>query len=120
MTGARKKLGAWGESVAATYLEAHGYQIVARNWRCTAGEIDLVAQKAGWLAFVEVKTRRDALPENNITRRKARKLIELALSYLLENDLDDVEYTIDVIAVELDRAYKVVRCEHYEGAVGEW
>ena len=55
----RKKLGAWGEKVAATKLEADGYRVVARNWRCQQGEIDLIAQAGdGLLAFVEVKTRR--------------------------------------------------------------
>ena len=46
-TGHRKKLGRWGETVAAHHLEAQGYEIVERNWRCREGEIDLVARMSG-------------------------------------------------------------------------
>ncbi|MCO5184911.1 MAG: YraN family protein [Anaerolineae bacterium] len=120
MTNAHKKLGAWGESVAATHLEAHGYTIVARNWRCPVGEIDLVAQKGALLAFVEVKTRRGGNPEDQITPRKAQKLLETAQTYLLENNLDDIDFSIDVIAVALDRSGKLLRCDHYPNAVTAW
>ncbi len=59
-TDSRRRLGAWGEKVAAVHLEAAGYLIVERNWRCREGEIDLVAQDGDIVVFVEVKTRRDA------------------------------------------------------------
>ena len=55
-----KLLGAWGESLAADYLRAHGYEILAANYRCRGGEIDLIAQKGRFVAFVEVKLRADA------------------------------------------------------------
>lgn len=119
MTHARKQLGAWGEKVAATKLEADGYRIVARNWRCEYGEIDLIAEKAGAFAFVEVKTRRGGLPENQITARKAYKLGQLAYFYLGEHDLDDSVFTIDLMAIEIDRAGKLVRCEHVPDVIGE-
>ena len=57
MADGRKRLGAWGESVAAHSLEAQGYRILDRNWRCARGEIDLIAQAGAELVFVEVKTR---------------------------------------------------------------
>ena len=124
MSNTRKQLGNWGESVAAHHLEANGYKIVARNWRCSVGEIDIVARKAEALAFVEVKTRKGTnagTPEDAITPRKAQKLILLAQTYLYEHDLDEEsEYSIDVIGVELDRAGKLLRCEHWENAVSEW
>lgn len=124
MTVDRKKLGAWGESVAATHLEANGYMIVARNWRSRIGEIDLVAQKGAALAFVEVKTRRGrshGTPEDAITPRKAQKLMQTVQSYLSENDCDeDLDFSIDVVAVELDRGGKVLRIEHLVNAVSEW
>ncbi len=68
----RQRLGRWGEGVAATHLEAHGYTILARNWRCAAGEIDLVARDGETLVFVEVKTRRGrayGAPEEALTPR---------------------------------------------------
>ena len=121
--GERKKLGAWGEKVAATHLEANGYRLVARNWRCQQGEIDLIAEADdGLLAFVEVKTRKGqamGTPEEALTPHKSRKLIELAQIYLGEHDLD-VDWRIDLVAVELDNSGKLLRCEHIPNAVLGW
>lgn len=119
----RKKLGAWGEKVAATRLEADGYRIVARNWRCRDGEIDLIAQAGdGLLTFVEVKTRKGramGMPEEALTPHKSRKLIELAQRYLSEHNLD-VDWRIDLVAVELDNGGKLLRCDHIPNAVLGW
>ena len=111
----RKQLGAWGESVAAHNLKAQGYRIVQRNWRCRHGEIDLVAQAGDTWVFVEVKTRRGrafGTPEEGVSPHKLRKLFELGQHDLLANDLDDVEWRIDLVAVELDSRGKLLRCEH--------
>lgn len=118
----RKKLGKWGESVAAHHLEAKGYTIVARNWRCTLGEIDLVARADDLFIFVEVKTRRGLAmgsPEEALTAVKAQKLLKLAAFYIAENDLD-VDWQIDLVAVELDATGKLLRCEHIPQAVLGW
>ncbi len=119
----RKKLGAWGESVAAHNLEAQGYRIVTRNWHCQQGEIDLIAQaNDDLLIFVEVKTRRGrdmGSPEEGLTPRKSRKLIQLAQIYLANHDLD-VDWRIDLVAVELDKSGKLLRCEHIPNAVLGW
>lgn len=123
MSGHRQRLGAWGERVAALHLEAHGYTIVARNWRCPQGEIDLVAQRGAHLALVEVKTRRGqgaGLPEEGITPRKAAQLRRLAEIYLAEQALDEVSVSLDVVAVELDEAGRLLRCEHWPHAVEAW
>lgn len=119
----RKQLGAWGESVAATHLQSKGYRILQRNWRCARGEIDLVAQAGDVLVFVEVKTRRgrkSGTPEEGVTPHKARRLLDLGQAYLYENDLDDVEWRIDLVAVELDGRGKLLRCEHIPNAVMGW
>jgi len=58
MTDGRAALGRWGEDVAAQHLAASGAQVLARNWRCREGEIDLVVRDPdGTLVFCEVKTR---------------------------------------------------------------
>lgn len=119
----RKKLGAWGEGVAAQHLEALGYEIVSRNWRCRHGEIDLIARAGSVLVFVEVKTRRGrafGTPEEGLTPRKSRRLIELAQWYLAAQDLEDVEWRIDMVAVELDTSGNLLRCEHIPNAVLGW
>ncbi len=124
MTNERKKLGAWGESVAATHLEANGWTIVERNWRVREGEIDIVAQRGGRLALIEVKTRRGRTagsPESAITPRKAQKMLLVAQHYLSQNDLDDeTDLSLDVIAVELDYSGKLLRVTHHENAVTAW
>lgn len=118
----RKKLGAWGESVAAHHLEAKGYQIVERNWRCGLGEIDLVAKSGTDYIFVEVKTRRGkrmGSPEEGLTAAKSKKLLQLGTQYVVEHDLD-VDWQIDLVAVELDDKGKLLRCEHIPQAVLGW
>ena len=122
MKNHRKKLGAWGEGVAAHQLEADGFTIVARNWRCRYGEIDLIAQKGELVAFVEVKTRKGrdmGAPEEALTARKGKKLMQLAQFYVAEYELD-VDWRIDLVAVELDKSGKLLRCEHIPNAVLGW
>lgn len=123
MSNARKKLGAWGEEMAAQKLEAKGYQIIERNWRCNRGEIDLVAQAGQTVVFVEVKTRRGrkmGAPEAGLTSYKSNKLLQLGEIYVQENDLSDVNWRIDLVAVELDHSGKLLRCEHIPNAVLGW
>ncbi len=118
----RKKLGNWGERVAATHLESQGYRLIARNWRCRHGEIDLIAQVGELIIFVEVKTRRGqemGAPEEGLTPAKSRKLIALAETYMAEHDLD-ADWRIDLVAVELDKTGKLLRCEHIPNAVLGW
>ena len=73
MTQQRRRLGQRGEQLAAERLAAMGYEIVERNYRCKAGEIDLVARQGGGWVFVEVRTRRGdrfGTPEESVTARK--------------------------------------------------
>jgi putative endonuclease len=122
MTQSRKRLGAWGESVAAHRLEAEGYRIVDRNWRCAQGEIDLIAQTGAELVFVEVKTRKgkeSGSPEEALTPTKQKKLMQLAQIYVEEQNLD-VDWRIDLVAIELDNSGKLLRCDHIPNAVLGW
>lgn len=123
MSDARKKLGAWGEDMAAHTLEAKGYEILDRNWRCNRGEIDLVAQAGQTVVIVEVKTRRGramGAPEAGLTPYKSNKLMQLGEIYVQENDLTEMNWRIDLVAVELDRSGKLLRCEHIPNAVLGW
>ncbi len=123
MSDSRQQLGRWGEQLAARHLETQGYQILKRNWRCRRGEIDLVAQADDVLVFVEVKTRRGQVygsPEEAVTAHKRQKLLQLGQFYLMEHDLDDVEWRVDLVAVELDQKGELVRCDHIPNAVWAW
>ncbi len=116
----RRGLGRRGEELAARHLAAKGYQIVARNWRCEAGELDLVAQDGEeCLVMVEVRTRRgEALgsPEESVTAAKQERLITLAEAYVQEYEWGG-DWRIDVVAVEMDRRGRLLRVDHYENAV---
>ncbi|MGB8645369.1 MAG: YraN family protein [Anaerolineae bacterium] len=120
-TRARKNLGDSAERVAALYLEEHGFRILARNVRTREGEIDLIAEDADGLAFVEVKARRGTSygsPEEAITPRKQLQLVRLADAFMArEAALAGRPWRIDVVAIELDRAGKVVRLNHIKNAV---
>jgi putative endonuclease len=120
VTQARRKLGQRGEILAADWLAALGYAIIARNYRCQAGEIDLVARYGGRWVFVEVRTRRGdrfGTPEESITPRKRRHLIASAQNFLLENDALDADWRIDAVAVVLAADGQVQRVDVVENAV---
>ncbi|MEG0829964.1 MAG: YraN family protein [Anaerovoracaceae bacterium] len=80
-----KRIGKLGENTAAEYLKGDGYQILCRNFRCRAGEIDIIAMKGYNLAFVEVKTRRTNIygtPGESVTPFKQSHLKTAAQYYL--------------------------------------
>ena len=115
MADARRKLGQWGEDQAGRYLEAHGCQVVMTNWRCTAGEVDLVVQDGAWLAFVEVRTRRGrtyGTAEESITATKLARMAAVAESYVYEHEWEG-DWRLDVVAIEV-RAGQVPGIEWYK------
>lgn len=117
MSGQNRKIGQWGESVAAGYLEKRGYNLIARNLRTPYGEIDILAEKDGQIIFVEVKTRTSSSlgpPEISITPRKQEHMLAAAEYYAQENNLD--HWQIDVIAVEGQPGKQPV-FTHFENAI---
>lgn len=115
----RQGLGRRGEDLAAQHLMAKGYQILARNWRCGGGELDLVAREGNCLAMVEVRTRRGqklGTPEESVTEAKQARLVALGQAYVQEVGWPG-DWRIDVIAIEMDRRGRLLRLEHYENAV---
>lgn len=119
---AGKILGASGERFAATWLEAHGFYIVDRNWHCPYGELDVIARSGDELVFFEVKTRRGrrmGAPEEAVTRAKRRRLILAAQTYLAERGCEQAPYRIDVLAIELTPSGTLVAVRHYPRGV-EW
>jgi putative endonuclease len=119
---ARMRLGSGGERLAASWLEARGYIIRGFNWRCPYGELDVIAEQAGELVFVEVKTRRGAAmgaPEEAVTAQKQRRLIAAAQAYVQAYALEDQPFRIDVVAVQLARSGKLLEVRHYPSAVAQ-
>jgi putative endonuclease len=116
--GDRGALGAEGETRAAALLEKRGYRILARNTRSGGVEIDLVAQRAGLIAFVEVKTRRSrrfGSPELAVDARKQARLVRGAAAWLRENRRRARAVRFDVIACEVD-PHAGWQLRHIEGA----
>ena len=110
-----KETGAIGEHKASLYLKNHGYKILERNFRAKTGEIDIIAQKDGVIAFVEVKTRgRNAviLGREAVTPSKQRKIIKTALYYLSANNVTFLQPRFDVIEITVKERVKVVHIEN--------
>lgn len=99
----RIALGKWGEDVAVGYLERTGYQVLARNWRCREGELDIVALGGGALCFVEVKARSGVgygFPAEAVTPVKARRIRRLAMRWLAEcRPLGRYDLRFDVVSI---------------------
>lgn len=100
----RIRTGRQGEDLAAGYLERAGYRIIERNYRCLFGEIDLVARDGGTIVFIEVKSRRSdrfGPPQASVGPKKQKKMSQIALHYLEQNQLHACKARFDVVAVSL-------------------
>ena len=98
----RRDLGTAGETKAADWYEAHGYEILDRNWRVREGELDLVVGNDTAVAFCEVKTRRGdrfGLPAEAVTVRKQQRLRLLAGRWLAAHATSARLLRFDVAAV---------------------
>lgn len=106
MSTARLRLGRQGEKMARQHLERAGYAIIAANYRCPWGEIDLIAREGAELVFVEVRTRRSqdyGPPPESITAAKREHLRATALDYLQkhrpESGAAEIPWRIDLISI---------------------
>ena len=110
-------LGSYGEAVAARHLTEQGMVLLDRNWRCDAGEIDLVLRDGPVLVVCEVKTRRgDAYgaPHEAVDATKAARLQLLAARWAEHRGVRPPEVRVDVVAV-LAPASGAARVDHVRG-----
>ncbi|MEG0779906.1 MAG: YraN family protein [Oscillospiraceae bacterium] len=110
--------GTWGEEAVAAFLRERGYDIVAGQWRCRYGEIDLIARGGGYLCFVEVKLRSNlscGLPREFVDARKQKKLRTAAAFYLSTHDPDEPA-RFDVAEVYTDGGHTATRIAYLEDA----
>ena len=116
---ARAALGRYGEDLAVPHLEAAGLEILARNWRSRAGELDVVAREGRAVVFVEVKTRSGTgfgMPAEAVGQVKARRIRQLACAWLVEHrppGADDLRFDVISVVRESGRAPVV---HHLRGA----
>lgn len=117
----QQTLGAKGEALAVQFLKREGYSIVATNWHCRYGEIDIVARMNQTWVFVEVKTRQAMTTDTafaGITAAKQKKFVKAVHLYLAEHKLDDVIWRVDAMAIALPRSRQPI-IEHVEDAL-DW
>ena len=113
----RGDLGRRGEAVAEEFLRTNRYTIVARNYRCRAGEIDLVALDGPILVFVEVRSRRGIVagtPLESVDGRKQAQVARVARHFLAARGWHDRDARFDVIGIRFDHEPPAV--EHVRGA----
>ena len=118
------RIGAIGEELARHHLEAKGYRVVATNYRCRWGEIDLVARDGREWVFVEVRARRSGAygsPEESLTEVKARHLTLAAQDFLSRHEgaEADPEWRIDLVAIRLGAGRRVISIQHLTSVVSE-
>mgnify|MGYP000206260102 CR=1 FL=1 len=109
-------LGKKGEQLAIDYLVKKGYTIRDKNWRFQKAEVDIIAEKEGVLAVIEVKTRSTDYfgdPQDFVKPKKIKLLVSAINEYVISKDLD-VEVRFDIIGIIKNE--KGTRIEHLEDA----
>jgi putative endonuclease len=105
------------ERAARDYLAGLGYAVRETNFRTRFGEVDIIAEKDGWLVFVEVRARRAGSlvgPAESLTAQKLRRLLQTALEYCAARPELPLRMRFDLVGIELDRAGRPGRIEHLE------
>lgn len=100
--GRNQTLGALGEQHATDHLLDSGWEILHRNWRCRAGEVDIIAREGDTVVFVEVKTRNTVVsghPLEHVGYHKLRTLRGLAVAWLSSRKEWIPHFRIDVIGI---------------------
>jgi putative endonuclease len=113
----RQLLGKEGERVAEQYLRKKGYRVVERNYRCSAGEVDLIVLDRRVIVFVEVKTRTDhrfGTPLEAVEFRKQHKMIQAAQFFLSQKKLHQRDARFDVVGISWPGGEPLV--EHVQNA----
>ena len=108
-----------GEDAAVRYLKKRKYRIVARQFRNTIGEIDIIARQGKTIVFVEVKTRRSdsaGQPSEAVTPTKQRQITRVALSWLKDNDWLNRPARFDIIGIIWADDDKSPEIRHFENA----
>lgn len=108
MSFARKKLGEGGEEIALRFLKKRRFKIVAQNYRCKFGEVDIIARDPdNILTFIEVKTRSSrthGTPQEAVHLRKQEQISRVALEFIQRYGLENQRARFDVVAVQLSSA----------------
>ena len=116
-------VGASGERIAALLLEQAGCRIIARNWHCRGGELDLVALDGETLVCVEVRVRTgtaNGSAAESVIGVKTKRVLHAVVAFLdAHPEHADRLVRIDVVAITLDRAGTIIETAHFRDALAE-
>lgn len=129
MVTKKRLLGDFGELNARMFLVKHGFKIIRSNYTKRCGEIDIIARKNDSIHFIEVKTvSRETIygnqsfskgqsvyrPGENVDRIKLLKIQKTANLFILENNLNNIDFQIDLITVVFVRGWERPLIEYFE------
>ncbi|NPV25902.1 MAG: YraN family protein [Firmicutes bacterium] len=115
----KRLVGQMGEEAALSYLLKNGYRLLARNFRCRLGEIDLITADGEHIVFVEVRARTSNLfgsPLESVTDRKQVRVRRVAEYFILRRGLAYHQVRFDVVSVQLNADGQVKHIQHIKGA----
>ena len=118
----RKSTGDLGERLAVDFLRKRGYRILETNFRCRAGEIDIIARQGDTLVFVEVRTKTNldfGSPEESLSPAKRQHLAAAVETYLQELSHLPNSWRVDLVAIELDANNRAERVDLVENAIDD-
>lgn len=119
MTQRRINTGKQGEGLAQEYLRQHAYMIIQKNFRCKAGEIDIIAKDREVVVFIEVRTQTSNLygpAYNTVTRSKQKQVRRVALYYISQHNLVNTQFRFDVIGITLNPDTGEHHLDHIQNA----
>lgn len=114
-----RKVGNYGEDLAADFLQKKGYQIMHRQYRTRFAEIDIIARHGEYIVFIEVKYRRNLLfgyPRESVGPVKQRKIKQCALMFMAIELRKEQDFRFDVIDIVDDSADGTFNITHIENA----
>jgi putative endonuclease len=105
MSEIRKQVGKQGEEIALRFLKKEKFTILAQNYRCKFGEVDIIARdKNNVISFIEVKTRTSQMygtPQEAVNKRKQAQICKVAMEFVQRYKLENCQFRFDVIAISL-------------------
>ncbi len=99
-----REIGKKGEALACRALKSMGYRIIDKNFGSREGEVDIIAERGGYVCFIEVKARASArfgFPEEAVTKAKQRRILQAARAFIEQRGIEGGDFRFDVVSVDL-------------------
>lgn len=128
-TSKKQKTGELGEDIACKFLVKNKFDILERNYTRKWGEIDIIAKKGGKFYFIEVKSMLANLnkiidknpthyrPEENMDRKKSKRMIKIIETYLISNRIGNTPWQVDLLVIYIDKNKRLARVKTLENLI---